>query len=529
MTAQSPGATTHGGGRGRGLPTRPGPPVRTSAPSPRRFAAAGAAAAGVAAAVGLAVLAAVTVLLWAVGPHPGQGLSAVPFRAACSWWLLAQHATANGPAGAFSIAPLTLTAGAAVLAVGTTRWAARVAGATEVRGAMAVVVGFTGANLALALCAAGFADGGALAVRPGEAVRSAAVFGGLASAAGAGARTTAWIRLVARLEVLAAPALRGAAVALLVLVGGGAGVVGVSLAVHHQETTALFRAIGGGWSGGIGLVLLSLVFLPNAALWAVAVAAGPGVDLGTRAGFDLFGPRPGALPSFPLLGALPQSAALPAYAFALAALPVVAGVALGWTARPVPPLRGWPTVLLTPLAGAVAVGATTGVLAAPAGGGAGGRLAPLGPRPVLLGLVLAGELAVCAVAVAAARYGRERHHARIAAGAVPARMLPAARRPGAVESLSPAIPAATVLEGEVVDELTAGPVSEEALSEEDDAGEEPAAVVNLEHPGRHPVPEAESEDPKEPDVVESEPAGPELEGPELEDTAEIPVFRDPPD
>lgn len=497
-----------------GLLTRPGPPARTAAPAPRWPVSAGAVAAGVAAAVGLAVLAAVTVLLWAVGPHPGEGLSGVPFRAACSWWLLAQHATAQGPAGAFSLAPLALTGGAAVLAVGTARWAARSAGATDIGGALAVALGFTGAHMFLAFTAARFTEGGVLVVHPGAALRAAVVFGGLTSAAGAGARTMAWIRLVARVEVLAAPAVRGATVALLVLVGGGTGAVGISLAVHRAETAGVFRAIGGGWSGGIGLVLLGLAFLPNAALWAVAVAVGPGVGLGTGAGFDLFGARPGALPSFPLLGALPQSPALLAYAYAIAALPVLAGAALGWTARPAAPLRGWATVLLTPLAGAAAVGAAVGALGALSGGGAGGRLAALGPRGGLVGLLVAGELAVCALAVAAVRYARERHHARIAASAVPARMLPAARRPGSVES-GPAVPAPSLLEGELVGE----PIGELTVGEV-------APSVSLVHPGR-------------PQAVEDEV----FEGPQQEPcpadampvdvdhdpdaTAEIPVLRDP--
>lgn len=492
-----------------GLLTRPGPPVRTQAPAPRWLVSAGAAAAGVSAAVALAVLAAVTVLLWAVGPHPGEGPSAVPFRAACSWWLLAQHATAQGSAGAFSIAPLALSAGAFVLGVGTVRWAARAAGATDVGGALAVATGFTATHMALSAIAAGFADGGALAVAPGEALRSALAFGGAASVIGAGVRTSAWIALVARFEVLAAPAVRGALVGLLVLLGAGAGVVGVSLAVHHESTTGVFRGIGGGWSGGIGLVLLCLAFLPNAALWAVAVTAGPGIGLGSGAGLDLFGARPGALPSFPLLSALPQSYPLPGYALGLLAVPALAGLALGWSARPVPPLRGWVTVLLTPLAAAVAVGAAVGLLAAASGGSAGGRLASLGPSGGMLGLVLVGELAVCAVPLAAARYARERHHARIAAGAVPAKMLPAARRPAAVET-SPAAPPAALLEGEVVPAELPAELTAEA---------QPSMPVSLEHPGRRPAPADE-------DVVEVF-EGPQLEQPHDPDaTTEIPVIRD---
>ncbi len=305
--------------------------------------------------------------------------------------------------------------------------------------------------------------------------------------------------------MLAASAVRGALVGVLVLLGGGAAVVGLSLALHHERTSGLFGGIGGGVSGGIGLVLLSFVFLPNAALWAVAVCTGPGIGLGTNAGFDLFGAQPGALPSFPLLGALPQSTTLPTSVYLLMLLPLLAGGAVGAAARPAAPEARWPVVLALPVAAAGGTGVLIGLLAAVSGGTVGGRLSDLGPSGVLVGLSVAGELAGAALVVAAGRHGRERFRARKAPVAAPAHLaLPAARRPVPTENV-----AVEAEPGDGAPDLVSllKPVRVSLVKPEPAVSlVRPEAAVSLIRPARA----------GEPDV---------LEDPDLEDTAEIPVIR----
>lgn len=472
---------------------------------------AGAGAAVVAAAVGLAVLAAVTVLLWSAGPHPGEGLGAAPFRAAAAWWLLAQHADATVPAGTIGLAPGALLAAVAFLNIRTAGWAARVAGVSEVGAAVAVAAGFVAAHAVLAVAAAGFGTGAGPAVAPGEALRAGTVFAAVTAGIGVATQVDLVYALAARLGRRLRPALAAARAGLAVLLAGGAAAVGLSLAFHHGRTAETFGAVGGGVSGALGLLALCLAFLPNAVLWAVGLASGPGFALGAGAGADLAGVQAGALPSFPLLGALPAQGGLGPYAWLLAAVPVAAGATVGWAARPAGGPRGWGEALAFPVGAAVGVAAAAGALAQLAAGGAGGRLAPLGPSGLAVGLALAAELAGAAVLVAAVRHGRQRRRAARAAGAAPVVVavptLPAARpRPEALtdqtveadvpsEELADRPPASAAVED--VDDAVPGVDGGGAVG---DAVAEGAGVVSLEHPHRGGGPEGAEDEGDDPEA-----------------------------
>jgi hypothetical protein len=104
----------------------------------------------------------------------------------------------------------------------------------------------------------------------------------------------------------------------------------------------------------------------------------------------------------PLLGALPQQGPLPAYAWAALAIPFLAGAVTAWYSHVD---AGWREELITPAASAAVCGLGFGVLAELSGGGAGGRLAHVGPSGLLVGLALAGEMAVGALALAGGRIG----------------------------------------------------------------------------------------------------------------------------
>ncbi|HUR74574.1 MAG TPA: DUF6350 family protein, partial [Sporichthya sp.] len=172
----------------------------------------------------------------------------------------------------------------------------------------------------------------------------------------------------------------------------------------------LLHTVGGGVSGGAGTTLLCLAMAPNAVLWVVALASGPGFALGTDAGLSLTGDmHGGALPAMPLLAALPGPGPLPGYAWLLVALPIGAGAVIGWFARPAEGCRGWREEVLTAAVSGAACGLSLGVLAGLSGGGAGGRLAHFGPSGVVVGGLLALQLAAAATATAAARIGWERY------------------------------------------------------------------------------------------------------------------------
>jgi hypothetical protein len=238
-----------------------------------------------------------------------------------------------------------------------------------------------------------------------------ALLGGLAVAAvGAGSGVLRESRLftaarglpdrVRRLAVAAAAAV-GLAVA------GGALLAGVSVVLHAGRVTSLASASDPGLVGGVALLLLGVLLVPNAAVWGSAWVAGPGFAVGVGTSVGPWTTTLGPVPAFPLLGALP-AADTPAWVAVVALLvPVAAGVVAGLlVARRLPVLGLGRAALEGALVGPCA-GAAMALLAYLSGGPLGdGRLADVGPSPWRVGLAVALEVALPAAvttAVAARR------------------------------------------------------------------------------------------------------------------------------
>lgn len=130
---------------------------------------------------------------------------------------------------------------------------------------------------------------------------------------------------------LAVAAGRAAGAGVLVLVGGGALLVAVSLVGHGAAARDSFLQLTEGLSGRFAVLLLCLALVPNAALWAAAYALGPGFVLGAgHTTAPLYAAAPGAfLPPFPLLAAVPGGGGTPVY-WVVCAVPFAAGVTVGW-------------------------------------------------------------------------------------------------------------------------------------------------------------------------------------------------------
>ncbi len=289
-------------------------------------------------------------------------------------------------------------------------WAARATSAYELAPAAIVVGGVALGHVVVAGMAGWVSSRGESGVDVLDAMKSGLLFAVLCAAAGIAPHTWLWATVAARhgdrVRVAARAAGRGA----LALGAGGALVLLVSLVVHHRSATDLLDTVGGGISGGAGTTLLCLAMAPNAVLWVVALASGPGFALGTDAGLSLTGDmHGGALPAMPLLAALPGAGPLPGYALVLVAIPIGAGAVIGWFARPAEGCRGWHEELVTAAVSGAVCGLGVGLLAGLSGGGAGGRLANFGPDGLLVGLLLALQLAAAATAMAAARIGWERY------------------------------------------------------------------------------------------------------------------------
>ncbi|HEY0187299.1 MAG TPA: DUF6350 family protein [Cellulomonas sp.] len=141
--------------------------------------------------------------------------------------------------------------------------------------------------------------------------------------------------------------------------------------------------------GGLVLAVGELAYLPTLVVWALSWLAGPGFAVGTGTSFSTAGVTSGALPAVPLLGALP---APDVSGGILRVVPVVtvlvgAGVAVVLRRRLVTTRARDPLLAGGVLAGTA--GLAAGLLGVLATGGIGpGRMADLGPTPVLLALAV---------------------------------------------------------------------------------------------------------------------------------------------
>ena len=369
--------------------------------------------AGLGAAVaGLLVLAALVLAAW--GGEAGTGGSAPDaLRTAGQVWLFAHHSSVRTSLGAVVLVPLGLLAVPVALLI---RAGSFVAHRVEIRG-----VGDAGrAVLVLAVsyaaCAAAVgvaARGGTNHVDPAYAVLATLVVATLASSVGMARGAALGGALTGRLPAGSGPVGRAAAVVVATLLGGGALLAATALSLHAARFSALTRALGPGVAGGILLIVLGLLFVPNAAVWAAAYLAGPGFAVGAGTAVSVFGVTVGPVPAFPLLAALPQTPDVPAVHWIAPAVPVVAGVlAARLLARGLAGTRLVPLLGRAVVTGAVAGGLFAG-LAALSGGQVGdGRLSAVGPSAWQAGTAVAVETAVIAgIAALLIRWRQRRREA----------------------------------------------------------------------------------------------------------------------
>ncbi|MCW2713598.1 MAG: hypothetical protein JWN88_645 [Frankiales bacterium] len=391
-------------------PSRPSPaPRRTAADARRELRLAGVAAAVQAAGLGLLLLAVPVLLVWATDPRAGSGAGSA-LRTVGQLWLVAHGAALEIPGGRWTLTPLALVAVPVLLLGGAARRTSGARPATALRDVvrLAGTAALTNALLAGAVAAVS----GTEDVHPGliSSVVGACVLAFLATAAGAlrGDRLwrAAWLRLPQRGRRFT----RLAAIVSGVLAAGGALLAGLSFAVHAGRAADLAAISDPGPVGGLALLALGISLVPNAVLWSCAWLVGPGFAVGVGTAVGPLGHELGPVPAFPLLAALPGSG-LPGWWGLLAlAVPVCAGVLAGRVVHR--ELRDVSTARACAEAALVGpvVGLVWASLAWLSGGSAGGeRLAQLGPAPWAVGLALAAEVGLAAVAsVALHRRGRLR-------------------------------------------------------------------------------------------------------------------------
>lgn len=269
-------------------------------------------------------------------------------------------------------------------------------------GAVSAVVVFTAASLgvtATALHAAARPSLVQAAVLPAAVFAGGLIIGMLrARRAADHDRLAVWLdERPAEFRAGAGAALRAGIGAVALTVAVAAVLVAVLFVVRFSEMIGLYETLHTEVVGGVALTAGQLSILPNLVLWAAAWLVGPGFAIGVGSHVSPLGTALGPIPALPVFGALPTGDS--AFGFAGVLVPVVAAFLVGVGVRPglareldrIPPLVGVGVVL----GGAAVGGLLLGFLAAASGGAAGpGRLAEVGPEPVVVGLVAALEFAV---------------------------------------------------------------------------------------------------------------------------------------
>jgi Family of unknown function (DUF6350) len=394
VTASAPSAERTGGGLG----------ALTAPAGGRPLAVTGAIAAAAAAGIGLVVLTLLVLAGWIAAPHAGLGLPGV-LRTAAALWLVGHHVgfTLRG-AGRIGMLPLGLVALPGALLWRAGRWVVR-------KGKVSRLAEVGYAALALAVPYALLAGALALASRSSLATPSLlqAVLAGflLALVAGGlgGARALApWRRLIRLLPPQPRCLLLGSVGALTVLIGAGAILAGASLATSMGGFKSVDSALVPGAVGGVLLLLAQIAYVPNAIVWAVCFALGPGFAFGAGTVVAPTGSALGPLPMLPMLAALPSGAhfAVPAWAsVAVLSVPYLAGVFGGLLTVRTAPTPAFEVAPLWGFGSGVVTGCAMGVLAAFAGGPLGsGRLTAVGPSAWQATLVTILEVGVASAVTA---------------------------------------------------------------------------------------------------------------------------------
>jgi hypothetical protein len=269
-------------------------------------------------------------------------------------------------------------------------------------GAVSAVVVFAAASLGAAVTAVHPAARPSLvqsALLPGLVFAVGVVVGLLRARRGSERdRLSRWLdELPVALRDGGGAALRAGAGAVALTLAVSAVLVALLFVLHFADLIGIYEALHTEVVGGVALTAGQLSLLPNLVVWAASWLVGPGFAIGIGSHVSPVGTALGPIPAVPVLGALPTGDS--AFGFAGVLVPVVAAFLVGVAVRPaLTRALGWVSPLTTlgvAAGGGLAGGLVLGFLAAASGGAAGpGRLAEVGPDPLLVGLIAALEFAV---------------------------------------------------------------------------------------------------------------------------------------
>ncbi len=281
-----------------------------------------------AALAGLTILAALIGLAWIVEPAVGGSVLG-PARLSARAWLLGHGADVETAGVVVAITPLGLTALLAICCWYAACWAGRrteVASLSDIaRVLAALVAGYTLVGGVLTLL--GSTAGAAIDLFSAlSGVVGLSFFAGLAGLL----RTAGHGRLIH--DVVPFPSravLAGIGVGAAVLLAAGLGTVAIAIATDRAGFAALTESLAPNWTAGLGVFVLSLVLLPNAAVYAVALLLGPGFAVGSGTTVSAFGVHLDLVPGLPITAALPDEPAVPLAAIVALVIPALVAILVG--------------------------------------------------------------------------------------------------------------------------------------------------------------------------------------------------------
>jgi len=324
------------GGQVTSVMTRrpPVPASRARAKSPRVTGTApgalitGALAGLGAAAAGLTMLGALIGLAWIVEPTVGGSVLG-PARLSAQAWLLGHGANVEAGGVVIAITPLGLT-----VLLGVCCWyAACWAGRRAAVGSLRDIAGVLG-TLVLSYTAVGVGVT-QLGMTSGAQIHLGAAVSGivaLCTATGLAGllRTAGHGRLLHDLVPFPSRAvLSGAGAGAAVLLAAGLATVAIAIGVDRAGFATLTESLAPNWTAGIGVFVVTLLLLPNAVLYAVALLSGPGFAVGAETTVSAFGVTLGLVPGLPLAAALPDDPAVPLGAIVALVFPALTAVLVG--------------------------------------------------------------------------------------------------------------------------------------------------------------------------------------------------------
>lgn len=310
---------------------------------------------------GYAVVAALFALVTAIATRSEFSALGV-LLAAGPGWLGAYQVPVQIEGEPLGVLPLLPTVGVCLLVARTAASAAQRLGLTEPVRAVPLISVMAGAHAMLGLAISLLSNGEPLSVEPLLAFLVPGLVAAVSAAVGV-ARHCGFTETVSRhLDPLAVHGLRAGALGLLALLTAGSFALLVGMALSVPTANSLFANNAPGAGSAAGMLLLSLGYVPNAAVLALGFVTGPGFSIGSVS-VSPYAFTGGPVPGVPLLAAMPEAQASWWPVFVL--LPVAVGALVGWSLRrchenPVARLRtvgvagalvGFGTVVVGTLAG----------------------------------------------------------------------------------------------------------------------------------------------------------------------------------